>query len=159
MNNTSASPHEIMMRHALVIARQNPEYPFGSVITDEKGDIVAEGINRGDENPIWHGEIDAINECARYYAGRDWSALTLYTTAEPCPMCMSAILWCGLGGVVFGTSIETLMRLGWNQIAIPSSEVAARSWNKKLLIRGGILEDQCNRLFDPQADASSDWPE
>jgi tRNA(adenine34) deaminase len=148
MSNSSASPHDLMMRHALVIARQNPESPFGCVIVDETGDIVAEGIDRGHEHPIWHGEIDAINECANEYRGSDWSQLTLYATAEPCPMCMSAILWSKIGRVVFGTSIETLIKLGWNQIDISSSEVVARSWNQEVSIIGGVLERQCDRLFE-----------
>jgi tRNA(Arg) A34 adenosine deaminase TadA len=143
------------MRHALVIARQYPEFPFGCVIVDEAVDIVAEGINRGHENPILHGEIDAINECVRNYAGKDWSRLTLYTTAEPCPMCMSAILWAGIGHVVFGTSIETLVKLGWNQIEIPSHEVVARSWNRDVSIIGGVLEQQCDRLFEARGEAES----
>ena len=147
MSHTPALPHDILMRHALVIARQNPQYPFGCVIVDERGDIAAEGINRGHENPILHGEIDAINECVRNLSRKDWSHLTLYTTAEPCPMCMSAILWAGIGSVVFGTSIQTLIKLGWKQIEIPSSEVVARSWNRDVAIVGGVLERQCDRLF------------
>jgi len=145
-----------MMRHALVIARQNAKWPFGCVIVDENGNIVAEGIDRRGENPVWHGEIDAINECANNFRGSDWSALTLYVTAEPCPMCTSAILWSGIGSIVFGTSLETLIKLGWNQIDIASSEVVARSWNRDLSITGGVLAEQCDQLFESAAQASSD---
>jgi tRNA(Arg) A34 adenosine deaminase TadA len=145
-----------MMRHALVIARQNPEYPFGCVIVDERGDIVAEGLHQGRENSILRGEIDAINECAKTCRDSDWSRLTLYTTAEPGPLCMSAIVWSGIGHVVFGTSLETLMKLGWPQIDIPSSEVVARSWNQELSITGGVLEEQCNQLFQMRDETSRD---
>lgn len=147
MSNSPAVPDDIMMRHALVIARQNPEHPFGCVIVDEKNEVAAEGLNRSHENPILHGEIDAINECARHINDPDWSRFTLYATAEPCPMCMSAILWLGIGRVVYGTSQETLAKYGWKLIAIPSSEIATRSWRRDLSIVGGVLEEQCNRLF------------
>lgn len=154
MSISPAIPHDIIMRHALVIARQNPEHPFGCVIVDEEGEIVAEGINRREENPIWHGEIDAINECAGQHAGRDWSQLMLYSTAEPCPMCMSAILWSGIGSVVFGTSIETLANLGLRQIEITCQELVSKSWNPGLLVTGGILEEQCDRLFQSAGDSN-----
>lgn len=140
-------PHNILMRHALVIARQNPEAPFGCVIADEEGDIVAEGLSRQSENPTWHCELDAINECVRSHSGSDWSLFTLYVTAEPCPMCMSAVLWSGIGQVVYGTSLETLAKLGWRVIKIPSRDVVAKSWNPGLNVTGGILEEQCYQLF------------
>ena len=155
MSHSPALPHYILMRHALVIARQHPETPFGCVIVDAEGDIVAEGIQRQGDNPTWHCELDAINECVRSRVGGDWSKFTLYTTAEPCPMCMSAILWSGIGQVVYGTSLETLAKLGWQVIAIPAHEVVARSWNPGLNVTGGILEDECNQLLLPRSGTSS----
>ncbi|KAI0550470.1 hypothetical protein F4679DRAFT_542533 [Xylaria curta] len=53
--------------------------------------------------------------------------LTLYTNGEPCPMCASAIRWAGFRECVYGTSIDTLIRLGWYQIEVPSREIFARS--------------------------------
>jgi len=70
----------------------------------------------------------------------------LYTTAEPCPMCIGAILWSGIGTVVFGTSIRFLQRRGWRQIDIRAGEVVRRSpWTCE--IAGGVLERECNALF------------
>jgi len=138
---------ELMMRHAIVIARQRPSHPFASVIVDSLGDVVAEGINRSHENLTWHAEIDAINECSRSQPGEDWSKLTLYTTAEPCPMCMSAILWTGIGAVLFGTSIATLQQFGWKQIDLSAHDVISKSWNPDFPIQGGVLETECNQLF------------
>ena len=74
------------------------------------GAIVAEGWNRTEEHPLWHGEIDAINQCNLEDPKPDWYKLVMYSTAEPCPMCMGALAWAGVGGVVFGTSIEFLKR-------------------------------------------------
>lgn len=136
------------MRRAIEIARGNPEAPFGAVLIHRQtGEVVAEGLNRWRENPTWHGEIDAINRCAAERPGVQWSDLRLYTTAEPCCMCQGAIIWAGIPELVFGTSIQTLKRLGWNQIDIPAHEVARRTPFQRCKLIGGILERDCDALF------------
>lgn len=137
--------HESYMQHALELAGNNPKYPFGAVIVNADGEIIAEGWNRSSINPTWHGEIDAINHLAA--ARIPEGPLTLYTTAEPCPMCQSAILWTGISLVVFGTSIETLIAQGWKQIDIPCSEVVSRSDLRPCEIIGGVRKNQCDPLF------------
>jgi tRNA(Arg) A34 adenosine deaminase TadA len=140
------------MQRALRIARRNPEAPFGALLVDcDTGRVVAEGLNRWRENPTWHGEIDAINRCAAESPGVTWSRLRLYTTAEPCCMCQGAILWAGIPEVVFGASIRTLKRLGWNQIEIRAEEVARRTPFAACNLVGGILEGECNSLFQAAA--------
>ena len=139
--------HERHMRRAIELARQVPRLPFGAVLVRDTGEVVAEGWNRTSINPIWHGEIDAIHRCALEHAGIDWSRLTLYTTAEPCPMCQGAILWAGIPRVVFGTSIRHLQALGWHQIGIDSAEVVRRTPFAACSILGGVLEAECNALF------------
>ena len=141
--------HEQYMRRALEIARQDPQAPFGALLVDRRtGRVVAEGLNRWKENPTWPGEIDAINRCAAETPGVKWSGLRLYTTAEPCCMCQGAILWAGIPEVVFGTSIRTLERLGWNQIDIRAEEVTRRTPFARCKLIGGILERECDALFE-----------
>jgi len=141
--------HEYYMRRAIELGRHNPHYPFGAVIVDgQTGAVMAEGWNRVSENPIWHGEIDAINRCAHDHPGIDWKRLTLYTTGEPCPMCQSAIHWASISVVVFGTSIRTLQRQGWGQIDILSEEVVRRASTCRCTIVGGVLEAECDALFE-----------
>jgi tRNA(Arg) A34 adenosine deaminase TadA len=143
------SPDEHYMRRAIEVAKRQPAAPFGAVLIDgQTGRILAEGINRWRENPTWHGEIDAINRCAASHRAMDWSALVLYTTAEPCCMCQAAILWAGIGGVVFGTSIETLKRLGWDQIDLRAVEVSRRAPFARCELTGGVLERECDALFE-----------
>lgn len=140
--------HPRYMRRAMQIAAQVPALPFGSVIVHgETGTVVAEGFNRSVDNPTWHGEIDALNQCARTHPGIDWSPLVLYTTAEPCPMCAAAILWAELRGIVFGSSIPYLQSLGWWQIDIRAEEVLRRTPFRSCQLLGGVLEDECNALF------------
>ena len=146
-----ALDHERFMRAAIEEARQVPELPFGAVLVDSRsGEIVARGHNRSNENPTFHGEIDCINNLMSQPLGGeiDWSALVLYTTAEPCPMCQGAIEWAGIGHVVYGTSIATLKRLGWWQIDISAEEVIRRTPFRNTKITGGVLEAECDALFE-----------
>lgn len=136
------------MRKAIALTANVPALPFGAVIVNrDSGKIVAEGWNRSDVNPTWHGEIDAINRLIASAGEMDGSRLVLYTTAEPCPMCQGAILWAGIGAVVFGTSIPFLIQNGWKQIDITADEVVRRSVKWKCEIIGGVLESECNELF------------
>lgn len=144
----TAAEHETFMLRAIACGRRVPLLPFGAVLVDrEASRVLAEGHNRSAENPTWHGEIDAINRCAADHPDVAWERLTLYTTAEPCPMCQAAVAWCGIGTVVFGTSIAHLTRLGWWQISIPAAEVMARTPFRSCVLIGGVLEAECDALF------------
>ncbi len=136
------------MRRAADVARSNPACPFGAVLVDaDTLQVVSEGLNRTQASPVRHGEIEAIERCAAERPGVDWSRLWLYTTAEPCCMCQGAIVWAGIGRVVFGTSIETLQELGWRQIAIPAAEVIRRTPQAQCELIGAVLEKECDDLF------------
>jgi tRNA(Arg) A34 adenosine deaminase TadA len=88
---------------------------------------MARGVNNSGENPTLHGEIACMNDYVRQRGNQGWAPLVLYTTAEPCSMCMSALVWAGVGGVVFGTSVDELRRVGIDQIAIAAKTVVDAS--------------------------------
>lgn len=139
--------HTSHMRQAIRLAGNNPKHPFAAVLVDEKNRIVAEGWNRSVLNPTWHGEMDAINKCAASNPKIDWTSLTLYTTAEPCAMCQGAVAWAGIKRVVFGSSIPFLKSLDWWAIDIRAEEVARLSSFRQCTVIGGVLEEECNKLF------------
>ena len=146
--------HARFMRRAIALTTNCPELPFGAVIVRaDSGEIVAEGWNRSSINPTWHGEVEAINRLASSGREEDGSTLVLYTTAEPCPMCMAAILWSDIGTVVFGASIRYLQQQGWKQIDILADEVARRSPQWTCTVIGGVLQDECEALFGARGDA------
>jgi tRNA(Arg) A34 adenosine deaminase TadA len=67
-------------------------------------------------------------------------------------MCQSAILWAGIGCVYYGTSIPYLQKRHWQQINIRASAVIAQAAFRNGAIVGGILEAECNALFDKAPD-------
>jgi tRNA(Arg) A34 adenosine deaminase TadA len=141
--------HEYFMRRAIELALEVPQFPFGAIIVKRvTGEIVAEGFNQSALNPTFHGEMVAINCCAELQQPTDWTEFDLYTTAEPCPMCQSAIQWTGIAYVYYGTSIPYLQKNNWRQINIRASEVIAQTDFRNTTIVGGILETECNALFD-----------
>ena len=141
--------HEQAMRLALATARGNPSFPFGAVIVraaDRK--VMAKGVNNGGANPTLHGEIAAINDYVARHGNRGWGEAILYTTGEPCPMCMSALVWVGIGGVVYGTSIEDCSRsASLRSILIPATTVIAASSFYHGEILGQVLSSETDALF------------
>lgn len=139
---------EYYMQKALEMAKHNPKAPFGAVIVDNiTGKIIAEGVNATMINPTFHGEMVAINNCVKKHPHVDWSNLTLYTTAEPCSMCQSAMVWTGISRVVFATSMGYLLSHGWNQINISASEVNNKSPFYKGTLTSGVLAEKTNIMF------------
>ena len=149
----AAAGHDRWMRAALEAARSRPAAPFGAVVVDPgRGAIVARGANDADGDPSAHGEIAALRALWSTGPPAAPEELVLYTTAEPCPMCQGALLWAGLGTVVYGTSVPTLVRLGWDQMELRAEELIRRTPFARVRLVGGILEAECDALFAAAAD-------
>jgi tRNA(Arg) A34 adenosine deaminase TadA len=86
--------------------------------------------------------------------------LTLYTNAESCPMCASAIRWAGFKEYVYGTSIDTLIEKGWGQIRISSLEVFKESFDLPHVSRlmGEVLTNETDPYFLWQYDPTYPCP-
>ncbi len=148
LNSISRERHEQAMRLAIVEGKKNPMYPFGAVIADRaSGEILARGFNRTGDNPTMHGEMDCLNNYLKAHGNRNWDNLILYTTAEPCSMCMSALIWAGIGGVVYASSAKTLVRSGIDDIQISAKAVAAAAPFYKGELLGGVLEREADEMF------------
>ena len=89
--------------------------PFGAVITDLQGNIVAEGNNQvlKQKDPTAHAEIVAIRNACEKLGTYDLSNHVLYTSCEPCPMCLSAIIWANIKEVYYGCTKEDAGRIGF----------------------------------------------
>jgi tRNA(adenine34) deaminase len=142
-----ASPDdERFMRIALDEARQG-DAPFGTVIVRE-GQVLARGRNLGRTNgdPTAHGEMVAIRRCLAGHGSAVLRGSTLYTTGEPCVMCIGAILWCRISRLVFAASVEQLATTR-DQIMISSADIAAKAAFVPITITGGVLADEAMQLF------------
>ncbi|KAJ5389129.1 guanine deaminase [Penicillium cataractarum] len=146
-----------------------PFAAFGTVIinhTDSPvGKLICMGINESHKtgNPTLHadlGEIAAINNCTDILtdpqgdfrltaseAQNAFSDLSVYTNAESCPMCASAIRWAGFREYIYGTSIAILTEKGWGQIQISSMEVFAASYD--LPTQTGLIGNVLSNETDP----------
>lgn len=88
--------------------------PFGAVVVKD-GVIVGRGHNEVLKNndPTCHGEIQAIRDACRNLGTYDLSGCELYTSAEPCPMCLSAIIWANIKTVYYGNSAKDAAAIGF----------------------------------------------
>jgi tRNA(Arg) A34 adenosine deaminase TadA len=125
----------------------NPR-PFGaSIVHNKSGRLLLRTLNAVKQqcDPSAHAEVRAIRLATKRLKKLLLAGYTLYTTCEPCPMCMSTALWAGLDRVVYGATIADANR-HCNQIQIPAIEVAARS-DMRCVVDGPILRDECYALF------------
>jgi tRNA(adenine34) deaminase len=134
------------MRMAIEEARLS-DFPFGAVIVRD-GQVIARGRNLGRTNrdPTAHGEMDAIRTALADHGPAALRGSTLYTSGEPCAMCMGAIIWCHLGRLVFAASMAQLATKV-DQIMISSAEVAEKARFAPISITDGVLADEAMALF------------
>jgi tRNA(adenine34) deaminase len=142
----ASADDERFMRMALDEARQG-DFPFGAVIVRD-GQVLARGRNLGKTNgdPTAHGEMMAIRHCLADHGSAVIKGSTLYTSGEPCAMCMGAILWCHVGRLVFAASVQQLATK-IDQIMLSSAAVAAKAPFAPITITGGVLADEAMQLF------------
>ncbi len=107
------------MRRAIALASENVHTnqggPFGAVVV-RNGELIAEGANEvtATNDPTAHGEIVAIRRAAAALQSFSLAGCVLYTSAEPCPMCLAAIHWARMDGFFYGNSAEETARAGFD---------------------------------------------
>ena len=87
---------------------------FGTVIVDQKGEILAEGSNRvvAENDPTWHGEMEAIRKACKKLGSFKLDGCTLYSSAECCPMCAAAAYWAGIKKIYFAATVGDALQYG-----------------------------------------------
>ena len=106
------------MREAITEAREGIRAghggPFGTVIVKD-GKIVGRGHNRVLllHDPTCHGEVAAIRDAGQNLGTHDLSGCELYTTGEPCHMCLCACLWANISRIYYGCTIEDNSIIGF----------------------------------------------
>lgn len=80
--------------------------PFGAVIVDPQGRVLATGVNRvtANNDPTAHAEVSAIRAACNKIGNFKLEGCTVYSSCEPCPMCLSALYWAGVKRICFGNT-------------------------------------------------------
>ena len=143
MTNSSSPPDEVFMREALIEAEnalQRGDRPIGAVITHE-GQIISRSSNmfHSSKSDVAHAELNAILSCALFLQQHGREA-TIFTTCEPCPMCLGAIIMANIREIVFG------MPDNYTQGRL-SIEAVPYIKNRVHRYVGGVLQDECIALF------------
>ncbi len=122
--------------------------PFGAAIVKD-GRVVCEAHNtvRLDNDPTAHAEVNAIRLASREMGTFDLSGCILYSTCEPCPMCLAATHWSRVDRLVFGASIADARSSGFREMPI-SAESMVKMGESPLRVEGGSLAAECRTLFD-----------
>jgi guanine deaminase len=94
--------------------------PFGAVIVDPSGKVIAEGWNQvtSAHDPTAHAEVVAIRRACEAIGSHDLHGHVIYSSCEPCPMCLSAIYWARLGRLVFANSRDEAAAIGFDDALI-----------------------------------------
>ena len=121
--------------------------PFGAVIVDKEGNVIAEGNNRVlcDLDPTAHAEVTTIREACKKLRTYDLSNYILYTSCEPCPMCLSAIIWSNIKNVYFGCTKNDADNIGFRDDLIYEY---LKGNNLDLLNLQPLDRLDCIRLFE-----------
>lgn len=93
--------------------------PYGAVVVKD-GEIIGRGVNQvtSTHNPTAHAEMLAIQEACQAVQSWNLQGCELYTSCEPCPMCMAAIYWARLDKVYYANSKEDAAHFGFNSLSI-----------------------------------------
>lgn len=116
--------------------------PYGALVV-QHGQVVATGYNtvQTDNDVTAHSEINAIRAASTELATLRLDDCVLYSNAEPCPMCMAAILWSGIPKLVFGASSAALSE--YTPVLKPTCREMAAASGSQIEIVSGVLEDLC----------------
>ncbi len=120
--------------------------PFGAVITDKEGNIISNGNNRVLKNndPTAHAEVVVIRETCKKLNTYDLSECILYTSCEPCPMCLSAIIWSNIKEVYYGCTKEDAGKIGFRDDIIYDY---LKGNNKDLINLTHLDREECLKTF------------
>lgn len=134
---------------------ENKGGPFGAVITDKDGNVIAVASNLVLEShdPTAHAEVMAIRKASEKLGTHDLSGCTLYATGYPCPMCLSAIIWANIKKVYYGTNLDDAKEIGFRDDFIYDY---LKGKNSEVLELSNICRDEAKELFDEYSEKNKE---
>lgn len=143
--------HERFMRRAIGLSREKMRDgaggPFGAVVVRD-GEIVGEGWNQvtSANDPTAHAEVVAIRHACDRLGTFSLRGCVIYTSCEPCPMCLSAIYWARLDAIYYANTQEDAATIGFDD-AFLYREVALPA-ERRSLATVRLLGDEARAVFD-----------
>lgn len=133
--------------------RENKGGPFGALVIDMDNNIISVASNTvlGSHDPSAHAEINAIRKASSILKTHDLSNCKLYTTAYPCPMCMSAIIWANIKEVFYGADVASTSKIGFRDDYIYNF-IKDGCKDDNILLLKQIEKDKCIDLFKEYVD-------
>ena len=143
------------MNKFMKIAKEKPDNvivkkeggPFGAVVVDKEGNIIANGNNKvlKTNDPTAHAEIVAIRNACEKLQTYDLSEYILYTSCEPCPMCLSAIIWANIKKVYYGCTKKDAGDIGFRDDMIYDY---LKGKNEDLIELKELDRNECIKTFE-----------
>ena len=126
---------------------KNQGGPFGSVVVKE-GKIIAEGFNKvtSTNDPTAHGEIVAIREACKQLNNFSLSGCELYSSCEPCPLCLSAIYWARINKIYYANTREDARKIDFDDSFI-YSEIKKNIDERKIPMTQ-MMRDEALKAFE-----------
>jgi tRNA(Arg) A34 adenosine deaminase TadA len=145
------------MRKAIALSIQNIQKgggPFGAVIV-KNGKVIASGVNRVTmtTDPTAHAEITAIRKASRKLGTFDLAGCDIYTSCEPCPMCLGAIYWAHLDKMYYGNTKSDAKSIGFDDSFI-YDELELKP-EKRRLLTTQLLPDEAIEAFKTWANTEN----
>ena len=127
-------------------ARHAGNHPFGAVLVLD-GEVVLTARNSvaTDRDPTAHAETNLVTAAVRELTPDEIRRSVLYTSCEPCAMCVGKMYWAGIRAVVYALSSEELARLAGGDFLIPCKELFARAV-ERVQITGPLLVDEAREV-------------
>jgi guanine deaminase len=137
------------MRKAIALSIQNIEKgggPFGAVIVKD-GKVIATGVNRVTRNtdPTAHAEVTAIRKASKKLGTFDLAGCDIYTSCEPCPMCLGAVYWAHIDRMYYGNTKADAKNVGFDDSFI-YDEIELKP-EKRRLITTQLLPNEAIEAF------------
>lgn len=148
---------EELMRRAIAVSEnsvRNGGGPFGAVIASKDGEIIAEASNSVtiDHDPTAHAEVNCIRKATAKLGTFDLEGYDIYTSCEPCPMCLGAIYWAHLDKIYYANDRKDAAAIGFDDDFIYQElELKNEDRHKKMEL---LLPEEAKKAFEMWAEST-----
>ena len=142
---------EALVRQAIALAREARtagNHPFGSLLAlDGAVVLTARNTVHTDRDPTAHAETNLVAEAIRRLPPEQIARSVLYTSCEPCAMCVGKMYWAGIRALVYALAADDLATLAGGSFLVPCRDLLARA-NDRVAVTGPLLVDEARAVHE-----------